>query len=161
LTDNLQARRLNQLSLSAFKPLFATLSPPQTAAVTGVFRAEFTGPGWLRKIAGPGLAPLGLGGWWGKTFDADGSGANLVRRKGVLQRIFPVKVVRVASAVDGKPSLAVHYTRDCPFPWPYVVDELRSLDETSLLGLTYVDAGLLRRLLLPFLLHRQEPLDGL
>ena len=154
------ARRLNQLPLSAFKPLFASLPPPELAKTTGVFQAEFTGPGWLRKIAGPGLALVGLGGWWGKVFDGEGAGANLVRRNGALQRIFPVQVALAPSAVDGKPSLVVRYTRGCPFPWPYVVDELRCLDETGLLGLTYVNAGLLRKLGLPFLLHPQEQMDG-
>jgi hypothetical protein len=160
LIVNLPARRLNQLSLSAFKPLFRTLSAPEPALLTGAFRAEFTGPSWLRKISGPGLALLGLGGWWGKTFAADGTGANLVYRKGALQRKFPIQVVLAPSVVDGKPSLAVHYTHDCPFPWPQVVDELRSLDEATLLGLTYGNAPALRGLLLPFLLHRHEPIDA-
>jgi hypothetical protein len=154
------ARRLNQLPLSAFKPLFTSLPPPELAIINGVFQAEFTGPGWLRKIAGPGLALVGLGGWWGKVFDGGGAGANLVRRNGVLQRIFPVQIALAPSAVDGKPSLAVHYTRGCPFPWPYVVDELRCLDETWLRRLTYVNAGPLRRLLLPFLLYPQGQMNG-
>jgi hypothetical protein len=160
MPENLQARRLNQLPLSAFKPLFVSLPPPGPALTTGAFRAEFTGPAWLRKIAAPGLALVGLGGWWGKVFDGEGAGANLVSRNNALQRIFPVQIALAPSAVDGKPSLAVHYTRGCPFPWPYVVDELRCLDETSLLGLTYVNAGLLRKLCLPFLLHRQEQING-
>ena len=160
MSENEQARRLNQLPLSAFKPLFMSLPPPELALTTGVFQAEFTGPGWLRKIAGPGLALVGLGGWWGKVFDGQGAGANLVSCKGALQRIFPVQLTLAPSAVDGKPSLAVHYTHGCPFPWPFVVDELRCLDETCLLGLTYVNAGLLRKLLLPFLLHPQEQING-
>jgi hypothetical protein len=40
------------------------------------------------------------------------------------------------------------------------VDELRCLDETCRLGLSYVNAGLLRKLLLPFLLHRQQQING-
>ena len=66
MSENEQARRLNQLPLSAFKPLFGSLPPPELALTTGAFQAEFTGPGWLRKIAGPGLTLVGLGGWWGK-----------------------------------------------------------------------------------------------
>lgn len=138
--------------LADFPALFAALPAPE--ALVGTFRAEFTGPWWLRTVAGPGLWPLGLGGWWGKQFAADGSGMNLVRRGGRLQAIFPVHLIYTHSLLDGQSCLAVRYLPECPFPWPYVVDELRWLDTATLLGMTLVDAGPLRRLPLPFLLHR-------
>ena len=72
MSENEQARRLNQLPLSAFKPLFGSLPPPELALTTGVFQAEFTGPVWLRKIAAPGVALVGLGGRRGKVFGYPG-----------------------------------------------------------------------------------------
>ena len=152
---------LNRKPLSAFKPIFASLQSPLVGQVKGIYQAEFTGPGWLRAVAPPGLALLGLGGWQGKEFAGDGGGLNLVRRGGQVQRIFPVRITEAASLVDGKPCLAIHYTHKCPFPWPYVVDELRELDSSCLLGLTMVDVRGLRGLALPFLLHVQGAEHGL
>ncbi|MEW5870274.1 MAG: hypothetical protein AB1894_13445 [Chloroflexota bacterium] len=156
-----QAQTLNQKSLFAFKSIFAALPAPQVVNLSGVYRAEFTGPGWLRRVAPPGLGLLGLGGWKGKEFSGDGRGLNLVRRRGELLRIFPVRLLLADSSIDGKACLAVHYAPECPFPWPYVFDELRQLDETCLLGLTITHLGLLRKLALPFLLHAQEKPHGL
>ena len=156
-----QAQDLNRKPLSAFKSIFGSLLTPQPEEVKGIYWSEFTGPGWLRTIAPPGLGLIGLGGWKGKEFPGDGTGINLVLRKGELQRRFPVSIARAASLTDGKPCLAIHYTRECPFPWPYVIDELRQLDESCLLGLTMVNISGLRRLALPFLLHTGEASDGL
>lgn len=157
----LTPQALQRKPLSAFKSIFASLQAPPLEQVKGVYRAEFTGPGWLRTIAPPGLGLLGLGGWQGKQFPGDGTGMNLVRRGGELQRRFPVRISEAASLVDGKPCLVIHYTPECPFPWPYVVDELRALAGGSLLGLTMVNVRGLRGLALPFLLHAQEAGDGL
>jgi hypothetical protein len=148
-----QMERLNHTALSAFPALFAGLESPQ--ALLGDYRAAFTGPAWLRHIARPGLWPLGLGGWWGKHFTADGSGMNLVRRGGELRRIFPIRLVPAPSLLDGRPCLSVRYKPECPYPWPHVVDELRSLDERTLLGMTMVNTGVLRKLALPFLLFKE------
>lgn len=58
--------------------------------------------------------------------------------------------------MDVKPGLTVQYAPECPFPWPFVIDELRCLDENCLLGLTIINLGLLRSLAFPFLLFPQE-----
>ena len=79
---------------------------------------------------------------------------NLVQRKGELRRIYPIRLVPSTSLLDGKPCLSVHYEAECPFPWPYVVDELRWLDASTLLGMTFVDRNPLRKLPLPFLLYQ-------
>ena len=98
----------------------------------------------------------GLGGWWGKIFAGDGTAHNLVLRQGKLYRRFPIRMLTIPSLVDGKPGLTVQYTTECPFPWPHVIDELRCLDETCLLGLTIINLGFLRRLAFPFLLFPEE-----
>lgn len=156
-----QAQTLNRLPLRAFPGLFATLVAPAPQRVPGFYRAEFVGPGWLRAIAPRGLVLIHLGGWWGKELREDGAGFNLVRRGERLERRFTVRVATACSLIDGKPAIAVRYGADTPLPWPYVVDELRGLDDDSLLGMTIADASMLRGLPLPFLLHRTERPDGL
>jgi hypothetical protein len=147
---------LSGKSFASFKPLFATLSSPELHSLQGRYRGQFTGPVWLRFSAPSTLVLAGLGGWWGKTFPGDGTGYNLVLRQGRLQQLFPIRLAILPSLLDGKPCLAVQYTAECPFPWPHVIDELRCLDETSLLGLTIINLEFLRRLAFPFLLFPSD-----
>lgn len=147
---------LNHLSLSVFKPLFSSLPTPELADLQGVYRAQFTGPAWLRRMAPPGLALGGLGGWWGKRFTGEGRGLNLVLRGGELLECLPFHLAQAPSFVDGKPALAVHYDPGSPFPWNLVIDELRWFGERTLLGMTLATPSLLNRLPLPFLLFCHE-----
>lgn len=142
--------------LRNFPPLFALLTPPLLADLCGVYRAAFAGPRWLQAVAPQGLKPVGLGGWWGKVFDGVGNGRNLVQRGGAIQEVLPVTVAERPSLVDGQPCLAVCYAADSRFPWPHVVDELRTLPDGRLLGLTLANVTGLRRLPLPFLLTPVE-----
>jgi len=146
--------QLNHLSLGAFPELFQALTPPAVSEMHGRFRAEFVGPGWLRRVAPPGLAPLGLGGWWGKTFDGRGQGMNLVQRRGQLVAVIPIQLKEAASLVDGRIGLNITYPPGTRFPWPHIIDEVRWLNDTTLLGLTLVTKAGLHRLALPFLLKR-------
>lgn len=156
-----QTQALDTFSLAAFRTLFSGLDAPDPEALRGVYRAAFTGPGWLRRLAGPALAVGGLGGWWGKVFEPGGAGANLVSRQGQVIRTLPFLVVSRPSGLDGRPATAVCYTRSSPFPWPWMVDELRWLYPSCLLGMTFVDltgrAGLLRRAAFPFVLYHETP----
>jgi hypothetical protein len=146
---------LNEQPLSSFKPLFASLPPPDPHALHGIYRAEFTGPAWLRKTAPIAIALGGLRGWWGKRFDGDRGSHNLVRRGGRLKLSLPITLAAIPSLVDGRTGVTVQYPRACPFPWPWVVDELRQIGEDCLLGMTIVNVAGLRRMAFPFLLHRQ------
>lgn len=161
MADTPPAQALNRTPLPAFRALFAELATPDMATLPGFYRAAFAGPAWLRAIAPRGLALIHLRGWWGKEIRRDCTGANLVERAGRVQRSLPVQVSAGPSILDGMPAVAVRYPAGSPFPWPHVVDELRQFDEMTLLGMTIVDAGILRRLALPFLLHRAERPNGL
>lgn len=160
MTMALPAQALNEKRLTAFRRIFSGLQAPSLAALPGVYCAEFVGPGWLRAIAPRGLGLIHLAGWWGKDLRADGTGANLVRSAGAIRQSLLVHFAAAASMLDGKPVIAVRYDASAPFPWPHVVDELRSLDDTCLLGMTLVDAPLLRELPLPFLLQAVERPNG-
>ena len=127
----------------------------------GVYRSAFVGPWWLRTIAGPGLYPLGLGGWWGKQFDGRGQGNNIVRRRGRLATRLPVTLAEAPSLIDGRPCLAVLYPPESPFPWPWVIDELRLVDDCRLLGMTLVSRSPLKRFPLPFLLTHLPDHDAI
>ncbi len=151
-----QAKEPNRHSLSWFRALFETLSSPALASVAGVHQAEFVGPFWLRAIAGPGLYPLGLGGWWGKRFDDQGQGFNIVRRKGDLVLTMPVQLREQRSQIDGELSLVVVYPPTSRFPWPSVIDELRQIGDSRMLGMTLVNRDSLSKLALPFLLHHRS-----
>ena len=156
MTKNVQIEKFNQQSIGWYRAQFNMLNSPTIAEMNGRFHSEFVGPGWLRTIAPPGLAPLGLGGSWGKTFDGNGGGMNIVQRKGQLQEIMPVVLKEEASKINGRSGLNITYPPGSRFPWPWVVDEIRWLDENTILGMTLVTKAGLHRLALPFMLHKND-----
>jgi hypothetical protein len=145
-------QRLNAWPLKAFPGLFATLAPPPRLA--RLYQAEFVGPRWLRVIAPPSLGLVGLGGWWGKRFFDETTGINIVQHGERYEPRFPIHLSREASSIDRQPSLVVRYAPECPPPWPWVVDELRQIRSTLLLGLTYLQQ--FPAFPLPFLLHARD-----
>ncbi|MBN2548059.1 MAG: hypothetical protein JXB15_02790 [Anaerolineales bacterium] len=157
---NNQVERLNQLSVGEIRKLFCTLSPPEAASMSGLFRGIFVGPGWLCSLWGPLLAITGLGGWWGKEIDS-GNAINIVVHKGNYEKRFPMVFVEQTSYLDGKPGLAFRYQKGNPFPWPWIVDELRRIDAQHVLGMTLAEVGPFKRLPFPFILQQRESLDGL
>lgn len=152
MTANIKEQHLIKGSLASFNALYASLTSAALASAHGVYKSAFVGPWWLRAIAGPGLYPLGLGGWWGKQLNGLGQGANIVRRRGRLTTIMPVSLAERPSLIDGRPCLAVIYPPESHFPWPWIIDELRTVDDRRLLGMTLVNRPPLSRLPLPFLL---------
>ena len=147
---------LNQYPLRKFRDLFASLSIPAAESIRGTYQAAFVGPGWLRAAAGPALVITGLGGWWGKEFHNDGTAINIVFRAGSFSTRFPMQFVCARSFIDGKDGLALHYQPGNPFPWPFIVDEIRQLDESALLGMTLAKVRGLRGLAFPFILQKQD-----
>jgi hypothetical protein len=140
-------------SLGHYRQIFTSLPMPAPESLTGVWQAEFVGPAWLRLSAPPALAIGGLARWWGKEFTEPGRAANLVRRGADLARVLPMVVTAAPSLLDGKPGISLGYPPGSPFPWPWIVDEVRRLDEQSLLCMTVVNVRWLPKLAFPFLLH--------
>lgn len=150
---------LHGMPLSAFPRLFATLPVPQIARLHGRYSGQFTGPVWVRLLAGPALWLGGLPGWWGKEFRSDGSGANLRRRGAEIATSVPVRLEARPSLIDRSAGITLLYPAHARPPLRWVVDELRWLDEdeSTLLGMTMLARLGLQRLPVPFLLHRIGP----
>jgi hypothetical protein len=144
----------NQKRLSEFKTLFGGLSIPGISILEGVYHGVFIGPGWLRLGAAPSLAFAGMRGWYGKDLNSDGTGINILHRKGFYLDRFPMQIGNRISLIDGKMGVTVTYKKDCPFPWMHVIDELRRVDDSILLGMTIVNVSVLNKLAFPFLLFR-------
>jgi hypothetical protein len=107
-------------------------------------------------IAWPALLAAGLGGWWGKIIDDDGRAINIVCREGKFSARFRMSFRQERSRIDGRQGLALHYHQnDNPLLWLFVVDEIRRLDETTLLGMTRPRLPGLRWLAFPFVLQKQ------
>ncbi len=158
LPDGGREAPVNDLSLGALRAAFTLLTTPSLESLAGAYRAEFVGPAWLRRFAPPGLVITPLAGWLGKAFDSQGHGINLVRRRGVVQRVLPMTTQWLPSRVDGRPCVTLVYAPGSPFPFAYIVDELRTIDADTLLGLSFAAAPWLARLPIPFLLRRQAKL---
>jgi hypothetical protein len=156
LMPNPLTERLNRAPLAAFPTMYRELEAPTLGQLVGTHRSAFVGPAWLRSIAPPGLALGGLGGWWGKRFDASGSGVNLVMHSGKPEAILPVRLEFRSSRVDARTTACVLYPPESRWPWPHVLDELRVLEPGCLLGLTFFQIGVFSNLPLPFMLLRQD-----
>jgi hypothetical protein len=102
MVANGQVQTLSDERLRSFDALFSTLGVPDAAGLTGVHRAEFVGPAWLRKGAPVALVLGGLGGWWGKEFPGPTDATNLVQRRGGLLRVLPMKLLVAPSLLDGQ-----------------------------------------------------------
>ena len=109
------ARDLNRFPLRLFKPLFATLAPPEPAGLAGKYEAAFTGPGWLRRSAAPALALGGLRGWWGKDF-TPGGGTNLVLREDTFAARLPLQ--RQPGSLRHRRQAGGHRALRCGMPLP-------------------------------------------
>ncbi len=98
----------------------------------------------------------GLGGWWGKVLYHDGRAINILLRDGKLIARFPMRVRKEQSHIDRRDGLSLYYEKDNPLLWLFIADEIRRLDESTLLGMTRPSLPGLRWLAFPFLLEKQE-----
>lgn len=141
-------------TIGSYIKLFESLPCPQAEQVNDCFLAEFIGPGWLRWLA-PKLLPLGgLSGWEGKSLRAE-KAINLLRREGQLIEAIPMVRNESKSVLAEGDVLCLSYDKRAPVPLRALRDELRMLDDDTLLGLTVIDIPLLRKFPMPFLLKRQ------
>lgn len=144
---------LNREPLNYFRHLFTTLDALTVAEVNGRYHSQFIGPAWVRTLAPPSLALVGMGSWCGKVFDGP-AGMNRLKRQDEIIEAMPVALVERPSLIDNQPTLTVTYPATSRWPWPHIIDELRRLDTNTLLGMTMAKPLGLHRIAFPFLLHR-------
>jgi len=148
-----------QASIGELKRLFSSLPPPAASMRHGFFRANFIGPAWLRRSGRPSVELSGLRGWQGKRFLNPDDATNILKKGDAFVEALAMRITPGASQVDGKQGVALHYVphggKPAPIPWCWVRDELRAVDENTLLGMTVVDLPVLRHLAFPFLLERE------
>jgi hypothetical protein len=108
------------------------------------------------------MSLTGMHGWWGKQFRPRAGagdaleGENLVRRRGRLVESIPMTARLAPSRVDGRTAIVIRYPPDARWPHRMVTDELRPLDDHTLLGLSF-GLPLAPRAGAPFILQRREP----
>lgn len=147
---------LSKASLSGIRQVFQGLEPVPVPMREGFFQARFIGPWWLRASAGLSIALSGLPGWQGKRFlDTDTATNVLSGANGRVEKLRMHCLVGT-SLIDGRLGVALHYGRDAVLPWRWIVDELRVLDDGTLLGMTVINLPVLRHLAFPFLLRRES-----
>lgn len=114
---------------------FDLCQPPSLDSVAGLWRSAFIGPLWLRLPAPLFLAARGMPFWAGKRFEAPtgnvAHGVNVLELRGFHKDSLPI-----TATVEGA-DLVVRYPSTAPWPWPGVVDRLRSRDPETLLGMTF------------------------
>ncbi len=146
-------------SLAQWATRYRSCAVPPLEGLVGTHEAAFVGPAALRRVAAPGLGLVGLPRWFGKRFWVGGEGAlegvNLLRRAGAgFDEVLPMTARCEPSWLDGFTTVAVGYAPTERLPWRRVRDELRVLDEHTLLGMTFVDLPGVRTQATPFVLHR-------
>ncbi|WP_067897516.1 hypothetical protein [Nocardia vaccinii] len=129
-------------SLHELTTAFANARHPRLSDLLGAHDGSFAGPLWLRLPAPLLLAATGMAGWCGKSFqntrDAHViAGHNLARRGGRIVESIPITAQIARARSDNGPALIVSYPPDAAWPWRHVTDELRPVDDHTLLGLTY------------------------
>ena len=145
----------SRISLKGLKQRFATATLPTEAQRRGFWKARFIGPLWLRLGGMPSCYLGGLWGWLGKKFLTADSATNVLARGAGTIDALSMQARVQPSALDGGAVVALTYGASGPIPWRWVTDELRALDEHTLLGMTRLDLPLLRRFVFPFLLERE------
>jgi hypothetical protein len=148
------AANFRTASIRDIKRLFTASPVPDAALRHGFFRASFVGPFWYRIGGFPSVHFSGLPYWQGKKFLTPDSATNILKQGNGMVQALSMTVVAGTSLIDGKPGVALHYGKEAPFPWRHVRDELRVIDERTLLGITKVNLPVLRNFAFPFLLER-------
>lgn len=151
----MKTERLKTSSLSSIRNVYKKLERVDSNALDGFYRANFIGPWWLRATAPPSLKFSGLSGWQGKKFLSKDSATNILKTQKGFKEKLEMSCRQVHSAVDGRLVIALTYPANAPLPWRWVVDEMRQLDDSTLLCMTVFNLPILKHFPLPFILTKE------
>lgn len=139
-------------SISILTALFESLDDPTEIPVGQKFEGILLGPSWFKLMNSPLLKVGALAGWKGKWFECEGRTLNIVARRTGDEFVVPMDTsIREYSRGSGK-VIALDYPGDSPFPWNYILDEIRPLGNGDYLGTTTFRAPFARRIPIPFML---------
>lgn len=133
-------------------------SPPSAKDLdrTGFYRGEFVGPWWMTASAPLFTRLTGLTNWQGKRFANPGLAVKVPIRKGqTCDGPTMIWVDDDVSRLDSKTGGALQCGREAPIPWRWITDELRQVDDNTLLGMSVVNFPLVKYMPIPFLLVRK------
>lgn len=145
---------LKYASLGKIKATFMQLNPVPEVVRQGFFRASFIGPWWLRISAHPSLSLTGLPNWQGKKFINAANATNILQAEQRQIEKFHMQCLEQYSLVDGNMTTVLNYGAHAVKPWCWVVDEIRYLDQDTLLCMTVINVPVLRHFSFPFILSR-------
>lgn len=143
---------LPHLNITQLKRTFRDAAKIQASELHGFHAGVPAGPWWFRLGSGPTMGLTGFGGWLGKQMLGQGRAVNLFGSPSGPEQRFPMTLGRRASWIDGQDTLVLNYPADARAPWCWVTDELRRVPDGRILGMTFVDAPLVRHLVFPFVL---------
>lgn len=139
-------------SIGPLKQIFRTGRSIDASELAGFYAGEPAGPWWFRLGSGPTMEFAGFGGWLGKQFLGQGRAVNLFDCDGGSWQHFPMTLGRRPSLVDGQDTLVLLYPGTARAPWCWVTDELRWVNDGSILGMTFVDRPLIKHMVFPYVL---------
>jgi hypothetical protein len=148
---------LPKLSISRLKQAFRQGKRVDAAELQGFHAGVPAGPWWFRLGSGPTMGMTGFGGWLGKQVLGQGRAVNLFEAPSGPEQRFPMTLGRRPSLIDGQDTLVLNYPADARAPWCWVTDELRWMADGRILGMTFVDAPLIRHMVFPFVLKPAKP----
>jgi len=149
MTTNTQ---VSTLSIGQLKRVFREARPIDGPTMSGFYTGLPAGPWWFRLNSKPTLGMTGFGGWLGKQFLGEGKAVNMFQTSTGKEQRFPMTLTRQPSQIDGKDTLVLLYPTDARAPWCWVTDELRQTADGNILGMTFVNAPLIRHMVFPFVL---------
>ena len=145
----------SKISLSELRQRFQQGQLLSVEQRQGFWHARFVGPLWLRLSGMPSCYLSGLWGWQGKKFTAENAATNVLKRGDRTIDALHMKVTETVSKIDSKPVITLSYPAPSPMPWRWVTDELRVIDDHTLLGMTRLHLPILRHFTIPFLLEKK------
>lgn len=148
---------LSKLSISRLKQAFRQGTPVRATELHGFYAGVPAGPWWFRLGSVPTMGLTGFGGWLGKQVLGQGHAVNLFESPAGPEQRFAMTLGRRASHIDGQDTLVLNYPADARAPWCWVTDELRWTPDGRILGMTFVEAPLIRHLVFPFVLQPAKP----
>ena len=143
---------LPQLDITRLKQAFRRGKSVAAAELKGFYAGVPAGPWWFRLGSGPTMKMTGFGGWLGKQVLGNGGAVNIFQSTSGSEQRFPMTLARRASLIDGQDTLVLNYPADARAPWCWVTDELRWMADGRILGMTFVNAPLIRHMVFPFVL---------